>query len=87
MKPADVPPVRVKYWRGKQWREVPDGPDWIFLGIAPTPQTTWQALLYHILHGLIMRYPIADVLRWSWRNRHSFMEVNEMDEQQEEGER
>lgn len=72
MKPQDLPPVRVRYWAGRQWHEVPDDDRWLYLGIAPTPQTTWQTVRYHVLHGLIMRYPLLSVLRFAWRNRNSF---------------
>ena len=75
MKPEDVPPVNVKYWRFRQYREVPRDPSWTFMGIAPTPKTTWQTIRYHVLHGLIMRYPILSILRFAWQNRHSFEEV------------
>lgn len=54
------------------WHEDPCDPDWLMLGFAPMPRTMWQAFRYHVLHGLLMGYRPARVLRWSWRNRRSF---------------
>jgi hypothetical protein len=51
----------------------------IDLGVAPMPTTVRQTLVYHVCHGLLMRYPILDVLRFSWRNRRSFVESETCD--------
>jgi hypothetical protein len=45
------------------------------LGYAPRPRNSWEGLLYHICHGLIMRYPLWKVLAWSWIHRKSFQEA------------
>jgi hypothetical protein len=45
------------------------------LGQAPRPRNSWEGFLYHICHGLIMRYPLWKVLAWSWLNRKSFQEA------------
>lgn len=75
MRPEDVPPVRVKWIGFRQYREVPFRSEgWVFMGIAPLPRTTWQTIRYHILHGLIMQYPLWSILKFAWRNRHSFKE-------------
>lgn len=46
--------------------------DVVQLGIAPAPKTLWRNLIYHVCHGLIMQYPLRDVIAFAWRNRYSF---------------
>lgn len=48
--------------------KVLDDPKWLFMGWVPTPRTDFDWFIYHIMHGLLMRYPLWDVLVWSWRN-------------------
>lgn len=66
------PPLETRLVRGKLWVQYPDNPDLIFLGTAPVPRNAWETFVYHVCHGMIMRYPLRDVLIWSWKNRHSF---------------
>lgn len=47
---------------------------WIHLGVAPIPRTVPQTIVYHVANGLLMHYPIVDVLSFSWRNRRSFVD-------------
>lgn len=65
---------------GQQWLLM-NGVDgnWIELGIAPAPTTVWQTFIYHFAHGLLMRYPLWDVLKFSWQNRRNFIEAIEYD--------
>lgn len=62
----------------QRWRPLPAAPhlagDVIALGIAPRPRNAREGFLYHLCHGLLMRYPLLDVLVFSWRNRASFSE-------------
>lgn len=74
MKPGQEPSTDVMFIRNKQWVCVDYGQDWVHLGIAPRPKTQWQAFIHHIAHGVLMNYPVWDVLVWSWKNRDSFEE-------------
>lgn len=42
------------------------------MGTAPVPQGPLQVFKYHLGHGLVMGYPIIDVLAFSWKNRNAF---------------
>lgn len=44
----------------------------VHLGIAPAPKTLWRNLIHHFCHGLIMQFPLWDVIAFTWRNRYSF---------------
>lgn len=76
----EVLDTEIREYDGRLWRVLPDAQsDTIDLGVAPMPKTVWQTLVYHICHGVIMRYPLIDVLVWSWRNRKSFTETEVRD--------
>ncbi len=45
-----------------------DDPAWLHMGWVPTPTTRLGWFVYHVIHGLLMRYPAWDVLVWSWKN-------------------
>jgi hypothetical protein len=77
VRPGDEPSTVIRPFRGKMWVKYDYGDDWLLMGIAPRPKTVWQTLVYHICHGLIMQYPLRDVLIWSWKNRRSFIENHE----------
>lgn len=70
----DLPPAVIGEYDGRLWYLLPDDDTFIHLGIAPRPTTVWQCFVYHVCNGLIMRYPLAKVLVFSWRNRKSFTE-------------
>jgi len=57
---------------GSIWVKEPDSYDWMPLGIAPTPRSSWQIFWYHVGHGLVMQYPLWSILKFSWKNRHGF---------------
>ena len=61
---------------GRWWVRDDAGPEWVHLGYAPTPRTTWQTVRYHLGHGLVMGYRLRDVVAWSWRNRRSFANLD-----------
>lgn len=69
-----IPPVRVKYWDAHYWQEMPNDERFILLGICPAPlgYCPWRTFRHHVLHGLLMGYPLWSVLRWSWRNRRGW---------------
>lgn len=70
-----MPPAELIEYEGRLWYAVPEpDSDWIHLGVAPMPRTTWQTFVYHVCHGFLMRYPLVDVLVFSWRNRRSFVD-------------
>lgn len=52
-----------------------DNPAWLHMGWVPTPKTRFGWFVYHAVHGLLMRYPLWDVLVWSWKNSDSGGEV------------
>jgi hypothetical protein len=66
------PHARIVEYRGRWWHENPGDPEWTMLGFAPTPHGPWVAFRHHVLHGLLMHYPLRRVLAWSWRHRRSF---------------
>lgn len=51
----------------------PPDTDWLNLGLCLAPQTVWQTIVYHFCHGLLMRYPLLDVIRFSLTERNSFV--------------
>lgn len=42
-------------------------PDYFDIGIIPIPRTRWRVFLYHFCHGILMQYPLWDVLLFSLR--------------------
>lgn len=63
-----------KRWNGDSaQRQVSEKPwDWVGLGVAPVPRGTLRVFLYHLGHGLVMGYPILDVVVFAWRHRNGF---------------
>lgn len=56
---------------GNRWYLLPThDSSFIHLGVAPKPQTAWQNFVYHVAHGLLMHFPLRDILIFAWRNRH-----------------
>lgn len=74
MKPGEEPAMSVMFIRGEQWVKIDPSDNWIQLGIAPRPRNEWQNFTHHICHGIIMQYPLLDVIVWSWKNRRSFLD-------------
>lgn len=71
-KPGQEPALHIMIdSQNRAWRIMPDdGDEWIDIGIAPRPKTTWQAFWHHVFHGLLMQYSLSDVFDFAWRNRH-----------------
>ena len=44
-------------------KDVPE--DWVDVGMIPEPRTRLGWFLYHLVHGLVMRYPIHRVLAFA----------------------
>lgn len=42
--------------------------EWTFVGYIPTPQTRLGWFVYHIVHGLAMRYPLRSVIAFALLN-------------------
>jgi hypothetical protein len=59
------PNARLVEHDGSWWHEDPSNPSWMFLGFAPSPQGTWATFRYHVLHGLLMSYPLRSVVRFA----------------------
>ncbi|MEM7531082.1 MAG: hypothetical protein AAF639_02805 [Chloroflexota bacterium] len=42
--------------------------DWVFVGYVPSPKTRLGWFVYHMIHGLLMRYPLRSVIAFSlWK--------------------
>ena len=63
------PPVRVKYIEGVVYIEQLDSKKWLHMGHAKRPRTKYGWFKYHVLHGLMMGFPLLPVLWYAWRNR------------------
>jgi hypothetical protein len=72
-----MPPTRLRIENGVQWQEVIDSDDWLYLGHCPTPLTRWQWFVYHIAHGLLMRYPLWKILPYAVKHCNPDNEVDE----------
>lgn len=44
------------------------------IGVAPNPfvqeASDWERFKYHVCMGLLMHFPVVDILVFSWKNRH-----------------
>jgi hypothetical protein len=65
-------PHVIRRLKGEWWVKMPSDEQTVFLGTAPKPRNQFEAFIHHVCHGLMMRYPLKDVLVWSWQNRDSF---------------
>lgn len=52
---------------GYVYEQVITDPHWLPVGYIPTPRSRLEWLVYHLLHGLAMRYRFLPVLAWSFR--------------------
>ena len=55
----------AKFESGKWWYSEPSDDDWIILRYVPKPKTTWETFWYHIHHGMLMRYGVLRVVKFS----------------------
>jgi hypothetical protein len=69
------PTAEIRWLDGRWWQELPGDDEWVHLGFCPAPTNAWQTFCYHVWHGLLMRYPLWDILTFSWQNRFSFLEA------------
>lgn len=56
---------------GRIYQELLDDDRWLNVGYIPTPTTRLGWFVYHVVHGLAMRYPVASVLRYAWQNSNA----------------
>lgn len=57
-----------KYIGGKLFIEHIQDDKWINVGYIPTPKTRLGWFCYHLVHGLVMRYPVTKVLGYALAN-------------------
>jgi hypothetical protein len=70
----ELPPLDVREDEdGREWLAMPDYGKWVTLGFAPVPQTVSKGFWHHVWHGLLVGYPLLEVLAFAWRNRFSFI--------------
>lgn len=50
---------------GQLYYKAMDNSEWLFTGYIPTPQTVLGWFFYHLVHGLVMKYPACKVLIFS----------------------
>lgn len=51
-------------------------PDWLSVGYIPQPRTRLGWFVYHLLHGLVMRYPLRKVIGFALANTRPGDEVD-----------
>lgn len=72
------PMTETLRYQEAEWYKLPERDSgWLHLGVCPRPRTTWEVFTYHLCHGLLMRYPLREVLVFSWRQRHAFRDFGE----------
>ena len=65
------PPCHIRNdSEGAIWEKWLEDDQWLRMGYVPTPTTRLGWFIYHIVHGLLMHYPLTAVLVWSWRNTY-----------------
>lgn len=63
------PPIQsVMQARSKNWIEYIYDERWLHVGYIPAPTTRLGWFVYHVVHGLAMRYPLLAVLRYALSN-------------------
>jgi hypothetical protein len=50
---------------GALYHKVVDDSYWLDVGYIPTPQTVLGWFIYHLIHGLVMGYPVHKVVIFS----------------------
>jgi hypothetical protein len=74
-----IPPVTIRVTNGEQWVKLLDDDNWLWLGHCPAPQTRWEWFVYHVAHGLLMRYPLHKILPYAWKHCTPATEIDEFD--------
>lgn len=64
------PTLLVKYDKERDidFIEILNDPRWTSVGYVPTPKGQLGWFIYHLIHGLVMRYPIHKVLYFALNN-------------------
>lgn len=64
------PPLLIKYDRIRDidFIEIMEDPEWLSVGYIPVPRTRLGWFLYHLVHGLVMKYPAHKVLFYALNN-------------------
>jgi len=82
------PPVRsiiTNKQDGKHYEELLNDPDWLSMGYIPQPQSTLGWFRHHLIHGMMMGYPLRSVIAFSilhavpHQKRVSNMKPNRLD--------
>jgi len=63
----DYEPAECQLIDGNLWVKQREQPGWMEMGIIPIPQSRWRVFLYHLCHGLLMHYPLHEVIWFSIR--------------------
>lgn len=50
---------------GAYWYKAVDADGWMDVGIIPIPRSRWRVFLYHFCHGMLMQYPLIEILKFS----------------------
>lgn len=64
------PRAELREIDGRWWQELPDDSRYVHLGFCPTPTGARQTFIHHMCHGIMMGYPLFDVLAYAWRHRY-----------------
>ena len=64
------PPPRVVFDERKEayFLEMLNDPRWLPVGYIPTPRSRLGWFAYHLVHGLVMQYPVWKVIGYSILN-------------------
>lgn len=64
------PPIQVHVFdeNDNEYESVVYHPDWQPVGYIPSPRTRFDWFLYHLIHGLAMRYPLHKVVGFAFAN-------------------
>lgn len=74
MKPGDEPVIQMMWHDGAWWQQAPsESSGYTQLGVAPIPKNRWEGFWHHLFHGLLMGYPLFEIIIFSWCNRASFV--------------
>lgn len=65
------PPVIVRTIGNELYEKMIVDERWIRIGYIPAPRTSFGWFVYHIFHGLAMRYPLIPVLVFAFESLRS----------------
>lgn len=69
------PPAQtVKEFDGRMWYQETNNNDWMNIGMVARPKTKWEWTRHHILHGLLMNYPLWTVLIFALFNHFNLVD-------------